>query len=144
MNDMHRIWYWEANLVKAVLSLTLELQAIHKESRDVKGSQLNNNCVKFQSLFSGAVMVRFTARQTNVLTYSPMDYRGIQPSCFGDDQWPFLPCTLTWRKWSHLDTVSLAYHLRLSFHWHSCKMPPRVQQKAAQWQTPCWNSASEV
>lgn len=86
MNDTRRIAYWEANLIKVVLSFTLDLQAIHKDTRDVKGSQLNNGCVKFKLLFSGAVMVRFTARKINVLTYSPMDYRAMQPPCCGDNQ----------------------------------------------------------
>lgn len=122
MNDTRRIAYWEANLIKVVLSFTLDLQAIHKDTRDVKGSQLNNGCVKFKLLFSGAVMVRFTARKINVLTYSPMDYRAMQPLCCGDNQWPFLPCPLTWRKWYH------AEHLRLPFHGHSCKCLPGLSR----------------
>lgn len=122
---MHRLGYWEAKIIKVVLSFTLELQAIHKESRDVKGPQLNNNCVKFKLLFSRVVVVRFTVRKSNVLAYSPMDSWGIQPSCCGGNQRPFFPCTLTWRKSSHLDTVSHADHLK---HCHHCKCLPGLSR----------------
>lgn len=81
VNDMHQKGCWEAKLIQVVSSFTLELQATHKVSGDVLDPNL---------LFSGAVMVRITARKIN-LTYNSMNHQGMQLSTVAIINSPFFP-----------------------------------------------------
>lgn len=77
MNGRHQKGLWEAKLIKVVFS-----EATHKVSRDVSDPNLP---------FSRTAMVRFTARKISVLTYSPMDYHGMQLSTVGKINSSFFP-----------------------------------------------------
>lgn len=130
INDMHKTGCCAAKVIKLVLSFTLELQATHKESRDVKGSQLNTNCVGSKFAFLGGCYGKIYSEENqcpHIQAYGLQRHAAI---CCGNNQWPFLPCTLIWGM-SQCNICPNA-------------MSPKVQQSSAQWQRLYWARASKL